>query len=630
MAVLITAHVDRAGGWASLRFPYDLATKDAIKAYPGARWDPDTKTWLVPLDLLPIIQRQFRVVVIEKRIESGSSELPFSDRLKPYQVEGAQRMIANAGFLLAFEPRVGKTPTAIAAACSLFQAGAIDLVLVLYPNSVAAVWERELKVWANLDLVRLAGMDPKLVAEINALRAVPYLVVGCHYEILSKRETDLARLVDSRRYAVIADEVHMLSNYKAGRTATARRLAAGDPILIHGDILETSVRVDQSTRAVAHWGLTGTPMRNRPKNLYTVFDFLNPSSMGVKPWKFSIRYCDGHRDDAGHWYDKGSSNPEELRERLSGVWYRVTRKEAAPWLPRAQRHVIACAVSAQNLKKYRRLERAYATTIGRALDAEEPSAQDREAIKQLALATSDALIPTALDRVRLHSERGVKVVVFAHHHESLKAFHAAFVAACEADSKNAGKPAELCLPGPFLAGGWLEPTERRSIIKRWQAAPAGAVLLANGLSSGVGIDLADAEVSVSLEPAWVPADLQQREDRLEDVHLGKGGAPRLHEYLMIPGTITEAMLGVLLKKMRAIEDVVGVDTTGLTEDLRKAGVAGVGLQSTDRETVRAALNSLRDSILSGTENQDEEEPLDLEDWDDEQETTSESAEEIPF
>lgn len=149
------------------------------------------------------------------------------------------------------------------------------------------------------------------------------------------------------------------------------------------------------------------------------------------------------------------------------------------------------------------------------------------------------------------------------------------------------------------------PAKRKETVDKWRACPGPAILLVNTLSSGVGIDLSDADGAVFLELAWVPADFLQAEDRIQDVHQGKRTTPPWYEYLIVRETIDEAMAGALLKKIRSIDKVVGgtVESGQVASTLRGSEIVGasrLGLPSTDAETVQAALLAVRDKWLSGS------------------------------
>ncbi len=133
------------------------------------------------------------------------------------------------------------------------------------------------------------------------------------------------------------------------------------------------------------------------------------------------------------------------------------------------------------------------------------------------------------------------------------------------------------------------------------------------LSVSVGIDLADAGAGIFTELEWVPSDMRQAEERLQDIHLGKRKAPPIYEYIVVKDTIDGAMAGALLSKIRSIEDVVGYesDLANLGSRLSEADVAGARtrLASTSAEVVRAALTKARDRMLNPDQKVDERDEL---------------------
>lgn len=600
MASIIRVAPDHSRGLIYLRFSYDPATVEAIKEIPGSKWYPDAKRWSLPLDAWEVHKGRF-----QHQEEAITRFTPpplhphFTQALRDYQQEGARRLLSRPSFLLTMQMRTGKTPTSIAAACSAQAAGAVDTVIVCYPAGVAGEWERQLKRFARVDLVRLTSFERLDAAEVERLRGQAYLWVGCHYEILEHRYMDLHALVEGRKFAVLADELHACKNRKARRTLALRSLATAT----HGKA-EFGVREDAVTVPSGHcayrWGVTGTPMRNRPRDLFSLFDFIQPGGMGGY-WAFAKRYCAAYKDSYG-WNDAGQSHEEELAQRLAYHSYTVTRAQVAAYLPKSERAVISCNMRDAEMKKYRKLEKALATTVASALTEKQDadSGAARDGLKALALATSHSKIQTAVERLAFHTSRGVKVLAFANYHETLSALDTAL------DTWNrAARDVGDTTPPHFCAGGWMMPAKRQEVIAQWKTCLGPAILLVNTLSSGVGIDLSDADGAVFLELAWVPADFLQAEDRIQDVHQGKRTTPPWYEYLITKDTVDESMAAALLTKIRAIDQVVGgtVESGMVATALREAEVVGshrLGLASTDEATVQAALLAVRDKWLSGS------------------------------
>lgn len=584
MPAIIRATTNRSTGFVSLRFAYDAKTIAALKAIPGPRWDADGRCWIAPLECLGLLRRQLTIeMVSDAELEAPLLYPDQAARLRSYQVEAAQRLVRNPGYLLTFDMRTGKTPTAIVAATAMLGQKFANTVVVLYPNIVAQSWERHFNEWAGMSLHRFEGHESLGSAQIAWLRRQKWTVVGCHWEILAKREEDLRAVTDGRLFVLIADEIHMAKNTRAGRSKALSNLV-------------------RSPWNVARWGLSGTPMRNRPRDVFALFDFVTPNGMTWK--RFAERYCgrqllehgshrvynkDGTFDEVpGHWDDNGRSNEEELAERLRAISYRLTRADVAAWLPKSERSVIFCNASKGLTSSYRKLEAHFASKLDLANADESGSGKSAAALKALTEITSEGKIPSALMRIAAHVERGVKLIVFCHYHETFSKL------------KKAVEGAKTLSDVPFFFAPGTESDDKRKLkIAEWQGAESPAVLFATTLSAGIGIDLSDAEVAIFLELEWVPADFRQAEDRLADVHLGKRKTPPIYEYLLMKDTIDEAVAHTILTKVSAIEAVVGRDaeTSDVANTLRDSGVIGSGrlsLPDTSTETVTAALLSIRD------------------------------------
>lgn len=312
-------------------------------------------------------------------------------------------------------------------------------------------------------------------------------------------------------------------------------------------------------------------------------------------WGYASKNCGAHEGDYG-WEDHENTRTEELAQRLTAVSFRLLRRDVAQWLPKSDRAVFLCDMASADAKKYYALEAQLAGAAGAGLnDSSSPGAM--QAMRTLAAVTSASKMNTVIERIEHHCiERGVKLLVFANFHESLRDLWERLE-----PSDQTTKPAIEDLP-VFCAGGWMTPDKRKKVIEQWRQTPGAAVLLANALSSGVGIDLADAEVAVFIELAWVPADFMQAEARIQDVHLGKRTTPPVFEYLVVKRTIDEDMAAKLLEKVKNIEAVVGVDgeTKGMADSLHGSGLVGsdrLGLRDTADETVNAAIAGLRARLM---------------------------------
>jgi len=613
MAVMLRLY-ETGQQWYRVTFPFDRFTINTLKEIPGAKFIPESKEWKVPHHAIPGLQHAgLRFEITSRSMRVPPQPIPeLMQGLRPYQQEGVHYMLHNSGFILAFHPRVGKTPTASVALGTLLASGTVKTAVVVYMNQIMEEWTRQYPQFTmGLPIYPVTGKF-----DFGAYAHAPYLTLGVHYELLrqsggGKGENgfeaspvvqQLFQLLRKRgEYAVAADEPQYVRNRKSPRAQFFMELGK---------------------HALYRYALTGTPMRSRPRDMYPMLEFISPGGWGSYS-KFTKRYAAGEMGDHG-WVDKGRSNEDELRARLQVLWFEKSRRDVAPWLPKMDRRVFLCEMNAADAAKYAKAEMAIGHEFVEGMNAEDKAKpQAIAAMRQLADMTSNAKMSTMLERVRFHCDRRVKVLVFALHHETLNKAWDTLDRASKARSEPFQTPV-------YVAGGWLQPEKRREAIAAWKKHPSAAVLLVNTLSSGIGIDLADAEVAVGLETSWVPSDFIQMEARIEDVHLGKRKTPPIIEYLLTRHTVDEDMATKLIEKLAAAEAVTGMDSQRdeVATMLRNSDVVDrniLTLAREDDETVAAAIANLRDrlksddeSLYGGNDNEDVEE---VEEDDEEDEET---------
>ena len=597
--MLITVQPQAVGSRVALRFPYNQALVEAFKEMPGVQWDVRHKFWTCPKSALPVVaehieqgfagvQWRFTGPLYPGGLTTISSAMQTT--LRPYQIDAVQRFLSVPGYLLTFEPRVGKTSCVAAAIGSAFMQNLIDVALIIYPAGVSDEWKRQLPQFTGgLHPYMLSGHTPLTATEITYLRNTRHLVIGVHWEILAKRVKCIQQVIGDRRYSAAADEIHRLRNRKSKQTLAAFELA-------------------HAKNCVYRWALTGTPMRNRPRDLWPTFNFIEKDSMGGY-WTYVKRFSGAVEREHG-WDDKGTAKEHmpELAARLAAVSYRLTRQDVAPWLPKGDDKMILCSMDGKTQAFYSAQERAFAPELQKALGdhSDHIPAGSIDALKRLALTVANVKIPVLCERVDFHcGERQVKTLIFANWHEPLLAAEAALGLMAAADLCDDQASPYFGQPNIpiYCAGGWLSPEKRKQAITAWKVDPRPGVLLCNTLSSGIGIDLSAAEVTIFLELSWVPADFLQTKARTENIHLADArSAPPLCEYLLVKNTVDQDMAMGMITKFTAIEQIVGTDqsSTKTNEMLRSTGLVergALGLRNEDPETVNAALHTLRARLL---------------------------------
>lgn len=219
---------------------------------------------------------------------------PLRAKLRPYQIDGALWLLKKArsalGGLLADEMGLGKTVQTLALIEALpAQSGP---VLVVCPSSLVWNWHREAaRFLPGLPVLTLDGpAREKLFPQIPRHR-----LAITSYALL-RRDIDHYRSLDFA--AVILDEAQHIKNPDSQNARAACAL-----------------------RASSRFILTGTPIENSLRDLWSLFQFLLPGYLGRK-------------DDFKDAYETPLLNGER-----GPTWERLTRR-ISPYLLRRRKHDI--------------------------------------------------------------------------------------------------------------------------------------------------------------------------------------------------------------------------------------------------------------------------------------------------
>jgi len=331
------------------------------------RWDPDQKTWwsTVPEEATALLAWADNGVrerleelaekqnqsLIQSKAESADVDLPKPDGLDyfPFQKAGILYALDRPATLFGDEMGLGKTIEALG---YINCKPKIRKILVICPASLKINWVREAQTWLtreftygigsgqkipkcdflviNYDVLRVAASaeEKELSKQINKLEKHPELVIQGDSLLLKKdtlTQMKAARLENVRPELdrdwdlIIMDEVHAIKNPRSQRSKLASMLCGWIPAKLF---------------------LTGTPILNRPKELYPILANLDP---GRWPsfWRFVHRYCGAHKDSRGHWDFNGSSHLDELQRILrETVMVRRLKKDVLPELPAKLRKIV--------------------------------------------------------------------------------------------------------------------------------------------------------------------------------------------------------------------------------------------------------------------------------------------------
>lgn len=438
--------------------------------------------------------------------------------LYPYQRAGTAQILHRRSLLLADDMGLGKTAQVAVAFRYLRGRNPGFRGLVVCPATLKDWWAQELSRWAGIDSSQvyiLSGEKEDLEGKSASVTIVNYDIVAAHEARLIERPWDI----------VVLDEAHLCRNRSAKRTQVLfgigrhRGLQAAKKVL-----------------------LTGTPILNRPAELFQLLRWLDPIGW-PNSRTFQVQFCDGHLDRYGFWNAKGSSNLELLKQRLHRtVLVRRKKEQVLKYLPPKTRQVLYVDPETEAMAPLGR-EYAWARSLG-VNPSDDPSATYERLVSVAASFEEGAAIrhdlgvaklPAVIRYLRIVLDQRDKVVVFAHHHDVIHGIEAAF-----------GDEA-VSLTGET-------PSERRSeIVARFQEDPKCKLFVGSIQAAGLGLTLTAADLAVFAELDWTPANVLQAEDRLH--RIGQQNPVQI-QFLVTNESLDARIVQVLVEKLQTIQQIL--------------------------------------------------------------------------
>ena len=470
----------------------------------------------------------------------------FEEPLFPFQ-EVALRYIESLGHraLVGDDMGLGKTPVGIAAA---LQYKAKKLVIVTRSVAVGA-WQRALKTWSDYAVVTAQGTRPAksrrkdgvitipdgVVTLNDALNNVTEGVVLLNYELLTAWKDVL---LEFKPDMFILDEVHAVKEPKAARSQAAYALMAATPAVI---------------------GLTGTPINNRPLELYYILHNIQPGKWG-EFFSFALRYCNAHKKVISRdwknctivvqpdgkkvkvpaekyaWDFSGSKLEKELYKRLrSNIMVRRLKDDVLDLLPPIEE-----TIPLSPSKRYWQVESGELEFIEGLLSENNADKKKAEtSLHQLFAAAAMDKIDWAREWLASFLEdTDQKIVIFFHYQrvgealrEMLNEWHIEHV--------------NLWGTSPDANGDHT-----------FQTNPNVRVALCSYSMAREAVTLTEAAYQLSMEYPWVPGWAEQARDRTRRIGQKKSVT---YYYPVLVGSAEERIVRAMLLK----QDIISVITQGL-------------------------------------------------------------------
>jgi SWI/SNF-related matrix-associated actin-dependent regulator 1 of chromatin subfamily A len=428
----------------------------------------------------------------------------------PYQEQGIDFLLSNKACLLADEQGLGKTIQVVLARNSVVTEN--EKTLVICPAAVKYNWSINFEKHAAFNKTQI----------INSSRTILNKdadVVITNYEYLHKLTIKKQLLGFGFKYIVI-DEAHYLAHGGAKRTQHLLNAKYG-------------ILKDKSFDHV--WLLTGTPMTNRPIDLYTILRVFASRLLGdYKDYRrFAHKFCGARLNDYGGLDTKGATNLALLHTLIKPFYLRREKKDVLPELPEKFVKVVYFEPS-KRINKLENCVDTYRQMLEEGKDLGQTSTLRREIALEKLTIVKDYIVNNV--------ER--PAVLFYHH-------------------KTVGDELSIVFPDAIRIDGEDNAESKQKKIELFKEHKN--ILLAQMTSCGTGIDGLQevCNKAVVVEIPWAPGALGQAIDRLhrigqkQDVHI---------ELLVLHKCFDEQVYKALQRKQKHIDEVIVADKTKKGED----------------------------------------------------------------
>lgn len=462
----------------------------------------------------------------------------------PFQETGIEWLLEHERALLADEMGTGKTIQC----CGLINETDPKTVLVVCPASAKDHWKRELEKWVML--CPSVGVLYGKYRTKGRFIIVNYDILKFHNKALRSRYWDL----------VIIDEGHYLKDIGSARTRQ-----------VYGSSQMLPIR---GKRVVV---LTGTPVINRPIELYATLRYLDGKSWPSYD-EFGERYCGGRGgviihdfgstemwerwnvyadhmglrrgpviEDGRDWdrfsqkYNtravkltrvadyQGHCNLGELSDRLKSIMLRRTKREVFPDLPPKRRRVQVLRGKTWN-------EATEESFAGQVYGLERGEMSD-EHVSIVRRENAEEQIARKIQFLENAIDLDDKVVCFVHHKESVKALQHHF----------GNRQVTVCGSTPNKQRQWL--------VDRFNQVAHKNLFIGTKAAAEIYTLTAARRVVIG-ELFWTPGVVTQMEDR---VHRYPQTEEVLVDHLAEDGTLDVAMACTCVNKQYVVDELFNGD-----------------------------------------------------------------------
>lgn len=534
-------------------FPYSKSDLFNIKSLFGNKLSSNKKYWTCNLTKDNVLQLKKWGFYLFRSLRKASKNLHINkNKILPISVHNFGKLpyryqkiglgfieSRNGRALIGDQMGLGKT---IQALMYLQLHKEYRPAVIVAPGNLKPNWQKEIQEC-------LTNPKEQVIYGTNTKQKLHGEIIVINYEILAndyrtnpynkRRPIEIPYtgwvdyLINIKPQVLIVDECHFIINANAQRTKAIKKLAKGIPHII---------------------GLSGTPSKNRARELDTMIRIIDPS---VLPpfWQTAHRYYGAKRNRFG-WNFDGATNTEEFHKLLtSTVMIRRKKSEVLKELPKKIRSIVPLQIN--NRTEYTEAEEQFIRWITKRKGAKAAerakNAQQLvkvEALKQLAV---EGKLHSCVEWIRNFLETEDKLLVFATHRLTIDRMMKVF-----------GNSA-------VRYDGAISIKTRDTNLKRFQNEKSIKLMFGmfdkDGKPAGVGITATAAAAAAFIELQWSPGVHDQAEGRID--RIGQTRGVNIY-YLIGLGTIEERIAKLIDSKRKNLDQILDgkiTETRTLLSDL---------------------------------------------------------------
>jgi len=547
------------------RFPYDEDTVATVKSI-GGRWSADEKVWWFPPDLVRKVVDTFglseaemsetaktvlsskmseearRQDLIARKADGRPAEIPdLPDGWKyvsnPYHHQEVALALSSkfSSFALLCEMGTGKTKPVLDLFRLRWKLGQARKLIVLCPKSVVGTWKEEIAIHTKIVPEDVFVMKEEFKAGktlaredllIGFLKHPKQKVAILHYDLLRtfpgiEVKDKLNGFLNECRHELgrtmlAIDESTRIKSPSAMRTKVTHKLCRSIPYRV----IMTGVFISKDLLDIhSQW--------------YAV-DLGEALGQSFKAFRENLFFTDKSKY---HWFPKPGTK-DLLTNLINGQGFRIRKAECLDLPPKVY-SVRRVEMGKDQERLYQKIkEEMFVQIDGETIGCSQiltKLAKLAEVTSGFVMAKDGTVVKTDNPKMAeleaiLDEAQGSKAVVFAVHRHAVETITEKF-----RESRGA-----IALYGKTS-------DDAEAIVRRFQNDPDCRLLVANQASGGIGISLTAADLVIYFSNSFSLEERLQSEDRCHRIGSEKFDKVTIVD-IVVPGTIDDAMLGVLTRK----------------------------------------------------------------------------------